>query len=163
MVTELNQSKFKAFATGEVPAVDARPKPQALTFQVQHTTATTPLTINLRPKQVLGRGDIYMPVDVDLTALGGAENGVSRKHVMLMQHGIRILILDLGSTNGTRINNKVLRTGNVYELKDNDELQLGKLKLSVTFVYEQITATALPTIAAEDTQAVTIPTVQSNS
>jgi pSer/pThr/pTyr-binding forkhead associated (FHA) protein len=163
MVTELNQSKFKAFATGEMKAVDARPKPQALTFQVQQATATIPITINLRPKQVLGRGDNQLPVDVDLTSLGAAENGMSRKHLMLMQHGIRILILDLGSTNGTRINNKVLRTGNVYELKDNDELQLGMLKLSVTFVYESITATALPTLLPEDSQAVTIPTVQSTS
>ena len=160
MVTQLNQSKFMAFATGEVKAVDSRPRPQGLSFQVHGDSASTAFTVALRPKLTVGRGDIQTPVDVDLTSFAAAANGVSRKHAMFMQHGTRILILDLGSKNGTYINGGRLRTGSIYEVKDNDELQFGSLKLSIKFDFEPVTATTLPGISAEDSQPLTLPEVQ---
>lgn len=144
MATQLNQTKSSAYATGEMKAVDARPKPEGIVLRIITDTGHTIFTVALRPKLIIGRGDDQTPVDIDLTSFGGAEKGVSRKHVMLMQHGARVYVLDLGSKNGTHINGKVLRTGSIYELQENDELQLGKLKISVTFDYEPVTATALP-------------------
>lgn len=149
MPTKLNQTKSLAYATGEMKAVDARPKPERLVVAVHTDTVQATFTIVLRPKLILGRGDNQNPVDVDLSSFGAIEKGVSRKHVMLLQHGTRLYILDLGSKNGTYINGKVLRAGSICELKDNNEISLGKLKLSVTFGYQPV-ATTLPDKSADE-------------
>jgi pSer/pThr/pTyr-binding forkhead associated (FHA) protein len=52
---------------------------------------------------------------------------VSRKHAELVRDGETFTISDLGSLNGTFVNKKRIETA---ELEDDDELQIGKYRLT---------------------------------
>ncbi len=67
----------------------------------------------------------------DVVVLASAR--VSRKHCVLVRTADTIMIRDLGSTNGTRVNGA--REARV-KLVDGDELHLGKLQLRITLPVE---------------------------
>jgi pSer/pThr/pTyr-binding forkhead associated (FHA) protein len=71
--------------------------------------------------------------DVDLTSVGGLEKGVSRRHAQITRHEGKVFIEDLGSINGTFLNRKKLIPYFLQALKNGDHLQLGKLRLRVSF------------------------------
>ena len=71
--------------------------------------------------------------DVDLTSDGGLEKGVSRRHAKITRRGSEVFIEDLGSINGTLLNRTKLTPYLPQELNSGDELQLGKLRLRVSF------------------------------
>jgi pSer/pThr/pTyr-binding forkhead associated (FHA) protein len=71
--------------------------------------------------------------DIDLTSDGGAEKGVSRRHVQITKRGCEVLVKDLGSMNGTFLNGSKLTPHLFRELGSGDELQLGRLVLQVSF------------------------------
>jgi len=52
---------------------------------------------------------------------------VSRKHAELVRSGESFTISDLGSLNGTFVNKKRIESA---ELEDDDELQIGKYRLT---------------------------------
>lgn len=52
---------------------------------------------------------------------------VSRKHAEILREGERFTINDLGSLNGTFVNRRRIETG---ELEDDDEVQIGKYRLT---------------------------------
>ena len=60
-----------------------------------------------------------------MSAHGGNESGVSRRHARLVvQEGQRFLI-DLNSTNFTFLNGEKLQPGRLYPLKPGDEIRFG--------------------------------------
>ncbi len=71
--------------------------------------------------------------DIDLTADGGLEKGVSRRHAKITCKEAKVIIEDLGSINGTFVNNTRLTPYLPHPLKSGDELQLGKLIIEVHF------------------------------
>ena len=71
--------------------------------------------------------------DIDLTSDGGLEKGVSRRHVQITRRGSEVFAKDLGSINGTFLNRKKLTPYLPHVLKSGDELQLGRLRLRVSF------------------------------
>lgn len=73
-------------------------------------------------------------VDVDLNPYDAKELGVSRHHAIIQAHRDRIAIKDFNSSNGTYINDYVLKPMFSYRLQDGDVVQLGKLKLTVEFL-----------------------------
>ena len=83
----------------------------------------------------LGRSDPSCGIDpdVDLARDGGFVEGVSRRHAKVTQAGNRILVEDVGSTNGTFLNGKRIRPHLAYALREDDALQLGGLELRVGF------------------------------
>ncbi len=82
---------------------------------------------------MIGREDPISEVfpDVDLTALGGLEKGVSRKHAVIHHAGADYTVEDMGSTNGTFINRKRIQPHAPETIKPGDEVRFGKLALSV--------------------------------
>ena len=82
---------------------------------------------------VIGREDPISEVfpDVDLTGLGGMENGVSRKHAVMHRAGADTTVEDMGSTNGTYINKKKLQPHEPQTIKPGDEVRFGKLALKL--------------------------------
>jgi pSer/pThr/pTyr-binding forkhead associated (FHA) protein len=82
---------------------------------------------------VIGREDPISDVfpDVDLTGLGGMENGVSRKHAVIHRAGAGYTVEDMGSTNGTYINRKKLQPHAPQTIKPGDELRFGTLSLKL--------------------------------
>lgn len=71
--------------------------------------------------------------DVDLNPYGGREKGVSRRHAMLRVDGKQLLLMDLNSANGTKLNGEVLRAQEPMRLLDGDEIRMGKLLMHIYF------------------------------
>ncbi len=83
---------------------------------------------------VLGReSQSQSQPDVDLNPYGGREKGVSRRHATLRVDGKQLLLMDLGSANGTRLNGEPMRPQEPVRLLDGDEIRLGKLSVRVYF------------------------------
>ena len=91
------------------------------------------LEMPAKDEVVIGREDPISEVfpDVDLTALGGLEKGVSRKHAVIHHTGGDYTVEDLGSTNGTYINKKRIQPHAPEPIRSGDEVRFGKLALSV--------------------------------
>jgi pSer/pThr/pTyr-binding forkhead associated (FHA) protein len=91
------------------------------------------LDIPMKDEVLIGREDPVSEVfpDVDLTALGGLEKGVSRKHAVIRCAGADYTVEDMGSTNGTFINKKRIQPHASETIKPGDEVRFGKLSLSV--------------------------------
>lgn len=82
---------------------------------------------------IIGRSDTkisYTP-DIDLGTYNALENGVSRRHAVLINYQDGVHLLDLGSVNGTFINNERLSSDTPYPLCSGDELRLGSLDISI--------------------------------
>jgi len=120
--------------------------------ETSQTIASGPTTENLRTGQialilpgqsvvlegksqyVLGREGLENePPDVNLSAYGGREKGVSRKHALLRVDRRQLLLIDLGSSNGTWLNGAQLTANQPIRLESGDEIRLGKLPLRVRF------------------------------
>ncbi|MAS34237.1 MAG: hypothetical protein CL610_09525 [Anaerolineaceae bacterium] len=84
---------------------------------------------------VLGRSDSDSPKqpDLDLTSMGGFEKGVSRLHAAISRSEDTLMLMDLGSVNGTYLNGQRLIPNQARVLRDGDEIRLGKLVAHIYF------------------------------
>lgn len=82
---------------------------------------------------ILGREDPVSAVfpDIELTAFGAEEDGVSRKHARITHQGDDYFIEDLHSVNLTFLNKAKLEPEKPFPIADGDELMLGRLKFNV--------------------------------
>ncbi len=71
--------------------------------------------------------------DIDLRPADGMVLGVSRQHARLTFYNDALHITDLGSTNGTMVNGRRLRSYQPMPLQHGDEIQLGSLVLLLSF------------------------------
>ena len=76
-------------------------------------------TVN-KPVSVVGRLTTQSKPDIELN-----DEVVSRRHLEILQKDDRYWIKDLGSTNGTMLNDDRILAGNAYELKHNSKIGLG--------------------------------------
>jgi hypothetical protein len=91
------------------------------------------LPLTGRNEFTLGRvseGQPIMP-DIDLSPYQAYASGVSRLHAVIKRDGKRVIIMDLGSANGTYVNGKRLTTNVEHPLAHGDVTALGKLKIQV--------------------------------
>lgn len=82
---------------------------------------------------ILGRaekGQAVIP-DIDLNRFGAHEKGVSRLHCHLRFEGNSLLAIDLGSANGTFVNDTRVLPDHPAILSDGDILRLGNLIIEV--------------------------------
>ena len=77
-------------------------------------------------------GQLILP-DVDLAPFDAYSQGVSRVHAALKITEQGIVIADLGSANGTRVNGQKIAAHMDYSVNHGDVLALGKFKLQVLF------------------------------
>ena len=102
-----------------------------ITLHLMDTGQMLPLSD--RSEFTLGRiseGQPIMP-DLDLSPYQAYSSGVSRLHAVIKQVGDRVMIMDLGSANGTYINGKRLNYNAEQALNNGDIIALGKLKMQV--------------------------------
>lgn len=93
-----------------------------------------PLILEGRGEYVLGRdGSDDAAPDVNLNLYGGQDLGVSRLHAALRPDRGQLLLVDLGSTNGTRLNGVRLTAQQPVRVSNGDEVRLGRLALKVHF------------------------------
>jgi pSer/pThr/pTyr-binding forkhead associated (FHA) protein len=96
--------------------------------------AAEPVTIEPAQRIIFGRSDnnsTYLP-DVDFAPYGALEKGVSRQHAALEINEDTLMLLDVGSSNGTFLNGQRLLPNQPRVLRDGDEVRLGKL---ITHIY----------------------------
>jgi hypothetical protein len=93
-----------------------------------------PVLLEGRPEYVLGReGHEQVVPDLNLNPYGARDKGVSRVHAALRRDHARLLLIDLGSTNGTRLNGKPLPAHQPTQVENGDEIRLGKLVMTINF------------------------------
>ncbi len=121
--------------TGALPKEKA-PPPRFVHIQVVETGRRAVLALG--EELVIGRRDPVRGIfpDLDLTADGGVERGVSRRHARILRKGERIYIEDIGSANSTFLNDQRLMPYLPYPLKDGDRVRLGRLELEIHFQSE---------------------------
>lgn len=86
---------------------------------------------------LLGRFDLSpdQRIDIDLTAYGAVEHGVSRVHARLdLVNGKNVYITDLGSTNGTVVGGTRLQPYQPHLLRNMDQVLLGGLPMKILLV-----------------------------
>ncbi len=112
--------------------------PLRLVLHVQHPDGGSPkiLAAHLKPRLIMGRSsaDTPVPIDIDLSPFDAMNTGVSRIHAAFHYLEGKLEIEDLESTNGTRINGFPLQPGKRYRLRVEDELECGRLQISVKVV-----------------------------
>jgi len=81
----------------------------------------------------LGRITEGQPIlpDIDLTPYDAYPQGVSRLHAALKIVNQRMVIVDLGSSNGTRVNGQKIVPNIDYPLNHGDIFALGRLKIQL--------------------------------
>lgn len=91
------------------------------------------IELPLSKEVVLGRLDPTRAIfpDVDLSDEEGVDKGISRRHARISQRGGQVFVEDLNSLNGTFLNATRLIPEMPYPLKDGDQIQLGKLTVTV--------------------------------
>ncbi len=84
---------------------------------------------------VLGRVDLSSATrpDIDLSHLGAAERGVSRRHARLEIKENHLYITDLNSSNGTHLKGSRLNPYTPALVHRHDEVLLGRLALEIVF------------------------------
>ncbi|HWQ03920.1 MAG TPA: FHA domain-containing protein [Longilinea sp.] len=128
--------------TLDASVLQAEPVTQARTAAPEAITATISLHLvesghmmHLagRNEFTFGRVTEGQPIlpDVDLSPYEAYTHGVSRLHASLKVLGQRAVIMDLGSSNGTRVNGQKIIPHVDYPLNHGDIVALGKLKFQV--------------------------------
>ena len=117
-----------------VPPIPLNPPTGAfLTLHIIDTGQIVPLTG--RVEYTLGRVAEGQPIlpDVDLSGYDAYAQGVSRLHAALRIANQKVTVVDLGSSNGTRVNGQKISPNFDYPINHGDILALGKLKIQVLF------------------------------
>ncbi|NPA06854.1 MAG: FHA domain-containing protein [Chloroflexi bacterium] len=83
----------------------------------------------------LGRAAKSLP----LTAYIRPQDGVSRRHARLYWENDRLYLVDLGSTNGTKINGQRLQPWQPVPVRDGDVVQMGRLRFYVHLIPHEAT------------------------
>jgi len=122
-----NELKIKA-PRPESPAIPAN---SWLSLHLMDSGKILPLAS--RNEFTLGRlseGQPIMP-DIDLTPYQAYASGVSRLHAVVKRDSNRVMVMDLGSSNGTYLNGRRLNPHTEESLNHGDIVALGKLKIQV--------------------------------
>lgn len=77
----------------------------------------------------LDRDDGIYP-DVDMTPFGGRTSGMSRRHALLRYAGGQWTVTDVGSANGTFVNDVAIAPNVPFVIQDNARLRFGALQVT---------------------------------
>ena len=116
---------------GPRPEAPAIPANSWLSLHLMDSGKILPLAS--RNEFTLGRlseGQPIMP-DIDLTPYQAYASGVSRLHAVVKRDANRVMVMDLGSSNGTYLNGRRLNPHTEEPLNHGDIVALGKLKIQV--------------------------------
>lgn len=119
----------------EVSAANSQTQLQTQVARLLHvqTNTTVELPTNLAVIHI-GKPNDRIPPDIDVSGFPNSEI-VSRIHADIRVEGDIYYIEDVGSSNGTYINNAPLPTGNRHRLRPGDRVALGKGD-KVTFLFQ---------------------------
>lgn len=132
---EFDKPKMPPRMTGPLDVI----VPWVIEFRVVGTPNI--IKVRVTEEMLIGRPDPKAEVipEIDVTPHGGHTMGVSRRHALIRTTNNRITIEDLGSANGTYINEHVLESGKEYRIRDRDIIRLGHMRLQVHYVVKPST------------------------
>ena len=113
---------------------DAAPV-EEIVFSLQLEGFSEPILLKPEARTTLGRLDKergHYP-DVDLTPFAAVEKGVSAMHAVIEHNPESVQITDVGSTNGTYVNDRWLNPNQAYILHSGDEIRFGRLVARIRF------------------------------
>ena len=112
------------------PAVPINPE-TAVSLSIVDSGQIIPLED--RDSFSVGRSAPGQPIlpDIDLSPYHAYENGVSRLHASIQIMEKQILITDLGSVNGSRVNGQKIPAHKPFSLSHGDIITLVKLKMQI--------------------------------
>ena len=134
---DTGRTRAMPLGQAEMPRAPAENAPRLKPGQVALliSGAAQVVILDGRSEYVLGReGQEQVVPDVNLNAYGAREKGVSRVHAALRRDRSQVLLIDLGSTNGTRLNGQPVTAHQAVKVENGDEIRLGKLVLRINFV-----------------------------
>jgi hypothetical protein len=70
---------------------------------------------------------------IDLTPYGAQEKGISRSHATIRRGDETLMLIDLGSVNGTHLNGQRLEPHQPRVLRDGDEIRFGLMVCHIYF------------------------------
>lgn len=118
-----------------VPVPPSSTQLQVQTAKLLHVQTDTPIELPQHlPVVHLGKQNDRIPPDIDLSGFPNSEI-VSRIHADIRVEGDAYYLEDVGSSNGTYVNNLPLPMGNRHRLRPGDRIALGKGD-KVTFLFQ---------------------------
>ncbi|NDJ78993.1 MAG: FHA domain-containing protein [Chloroflexi bacterium] len=95
----------------------------------------SPIMVQVRQEVILGRISEQSNTTsyINLSQYGADDLGVSRRHARMLRDDRAVYLMDLNSTNGTRLNGEILPSGVEKRLRDGDEIMLGRMRIFVYF------------------------------
>ncbi|WP_044292410.1 FHA domain-containing protein [Rivularia sp. PCC 7116] len=109
-----------------------------LGLELFHTQTSTSFDIPPNyPIIRIGKPNEQIPIDIDVLTLPSADI-VSRVHAEIIAEGSNFYLMDVGSSNGTYLNDNKLESHTRYQLNLGDKIDLGSdNKVSFIFQYKQ--------------------------
>ncbi|NES93662.1 MAG: FHA domain-containing protein [Desertifilum sp. SIO1I2] len=124
--TELPATAINSPQAAARPPLNAPTQLQTFCARLLHIQTNTKIELPPHLSVIhIGKPNDRIPPDVDVSNLPDA-GVVSRIHADLRVEGGIYFLEDIGSTNGTYVNNLPLRTGDRYRLRPGDRISLGK-------------------------------------
>ncbi len=138
-LTEINSAKTQKFTpdTKELRETAAYstniPKKGGTWISLHMLDSGQILPFSEQKEFTLGRISDNQPIepDVDLAPYKAFDNGVSRLHAVIRYNEGNVVLVDLGSSNGSYINGIRVMPNIEHPLRHGDILALGKLKMQV--------------------------------
>ena len=126
-------------APTEIPAVTAPPKTGKVNepnISLHIVDSGQVIHLKDRKEFTLGRTVEGQPIlpDIDLSPFDAFSLGVSRLHAALRIVNKDVVVTDMGSSNGTRVNGQKIVPHVDYPINHGDIIALGKLKIQVIIV-----------------------------
>jgi ribosomal protein L40E len=113
----------------------AKTQLQQQSARLIHVQTNTPMELPNNLSVIhIGKPNDLVPPDIDVSGFANSEI-VSRVHANLRVEGDACYLEDVGSSNGTYVNNTPLPKGNRHRLRPGDRISLGKGDL-VTFLFQ---------------------------
>jgi hypothetical protein len=118
--------------SADMAAVQPAP-PSGTGFSLMLAESGIRLSLEMGKDLLVGRSDEKRGIfpDIDLGEHGGLDAGVSRRHATLSLQHKSCVVKDLGSANGTFINNRRIPPNQPTLINHGDELRFGNLLLRV--------------------------------
>jgi len=94
-----------------------------------------PIALRMEEEFIMGfLGETTSEPTVDLSGFEAFSLGVSRRHALIKSTGKKYVLVDLNSSNGTWLNGQRLAPTRPYDLPSGAVIQLGRLKLVVSYL-----------------------------
>jgi hypothetical protein len=134
-----NSAQTQKFTTvidelqGEAQHVGEVPKQSNTWISLHLLDSGQILDFSERSEFTLGRTSEGQPIepDIDLSPYRAFDNGVSRIHAVIRHIEDKVILQDLGSSNGTYINGTRIMPKVEQPLRHGDIMSLGKLKIQI--------------------------------